>query len=153
MPGSDRVTEVLAALRANGTRVTSSRRAVVAALLESSGHLSANDLNDLVSEAHPEVHQSTVYRTLETLVELGVVEHIHVAHGPAVYHLAEDHHLHLVCGRCGDVLDAPPALLSDAAKEVADRYGFRLAVGHVALTGRCRECQAQDLKSELEQTS
>ena len=140
---ADRIEPVIAALRAGGTRITSSRRAVVVALFESSGHLTAPDLSAVVSRAHPDVHQSTVYRTLERLVELGVVEHIHMAHGPAVYHLAEDHHLHLVCDRCGTVLDAPATLLRTAADQVRKEHGFELAVGHVALSGRCRDCAAK----------
>lgn len=150
---SQQVDEVLATLRINGARVTSSRRAVITALLESNGHLSANDLSEVVSAKNPEVHQSTVYRTLDTLVDLGVVEHIHVAHGPAVYHLAEDHHLHLVCDLCDSVRDAPVSLLAEAADEMAERYGFRLSAGHVALVGRCSDCLAIESSGQVKSAS
>ena len=143
--GDERLDGVLASLRDAGTRVTGPRRAVIAALAGSDGHLSAADLSEVVQAANPEVHQSTVYRTLDRLVELGVVEHIHVAHGPAVYHLTHDHHIHLVCDRCGVVIDAPAAVLASAAAALSDGFGFRMAVGHVALTGRCADCQVLDL--------
>lgn len=134
------VEEVLAALRERGGRVTAARRAIVSVLVEADGHLNAADISASVRAAQPDVHPSTVYRTLERLVELDVVEHIHLAHGSAVYHLTSQDHLHLVCDRCGVVTDAPATVLRAAAAEVAERHGFRLAVGHVALTGRCRDC-------------
>jgi len=140
-PDEARLDDVLGSLRRGGTRITGPRRAVIAALAGSDGHLNAGDVSEIVQAAHPDVHQSTVYRTLDRLVELGVVEHIHVAHGPAVYHLGHDRHLHLVCEGCGSVTDAPADLLSAAAAAVDERFGFRLAAGHVALTGRCRACR------------
>lgn len=140
----ERTQAVLDRLKANGTRVTGPRRALLSVLTASPGHLNATELAGLVQDAHPEVHQSTVYRTLEKLVDLGVVEHIHVAHGPAVYHLAEDHHIHLVCGACGRVIDAPATMLDEVVASVRDQFGFALAAGHVALTGRCAECASAD---------
>ena len=53
-----------------------------------------------IQQQHPEVHLSTVYRTLDSLEKLGIVEHTHVGHGPAVYHVGVTHQ-HLVCEECG----------------------------------------------------
>ena len=136
----DRAERILEQLRARGARVTTPRRAVIVALAADAGHLSAADLSERVQAANPDVHQSTVYRTLDRLVEMHLVEHIHVAHGPAVYHLADDHHVHAVCSACGTVIDAPVSVLRAAAEQLRKQHGFTLAAGHVALTGRCRDC-------------
>src|SRR5918999_3307606 len=100
-------------VRANGGRVTAPRRAILAALLEADGHVTAEDLTARVQSRLPDVHVSTVYRTLETLADLGVVVHVHLGHGRAVFHLADDRHQHLVCDHCGRVIEAPPEVFAD----------------------------------------
>ena len=59
-------------------------------------------------DAHPEIHLSTVYRTLDSLHEWGLVEHVHRPHGPSFFHLAGAHR-HLVCEQCGRIHDVPAA--------------------------------------------
>ena len=90
---------------------------------------------------NPEIHLSTVYRTLEALEAFGLVEHTHVGHGPAVYHLGAPHQ-HLVCETCGAVLDVDAAVLDDLRAQLRTRFGFRLHVGHFAMLGRCSRCDA-----------
>ena len=72
---------------------------------------------------NPDVDTSTVYRTLGLFEELGIVEHAHLGHGPAVYHLGQTHQ-HLVCEVCGTVIDVPVGAL-DALAARAPR-GLRL---------------------------
>ncbi len=67
------------------------------------------------------MHESTVYRFLDELERLGVVDHVHLGHGPAVYHLASDAHHHLVCDRCGAVEEVPEALFADLRAAAAGR--------------------------------
>src|SRR5688500_7914635 len=76
--GAPEVEEVLDLVRSRGGRVTAPRRAVIGALLAGQGeHLTAEDVAARVQDDHPEVHLSTVYRTLEALEELGVASHVH----------------------------------------------------------------------------
>lgn len=134
------IDQVLGMIRERGGRVTTPRRAILTALVEADDHITADDLADRVQAAHPDVHRSTVYRTLDTLAELGVVEHVHLGHGPAVYHLTDDPHHHLICRRCGAVVQAPAGLLTGVARRVQDSYGFRLDAQHFALSGLCKSC-------------
>ena len=92
---------ILDRLRASGGRITSARRALVNALFEHGGHPTAENLAAVVQARHPDVAQSTIYRILDDLEQLGEVQHTHLGHGPAVYHLAETAHPHLVCEDCG----------------------------------------------------
>ena len=135
-----RLGRILASLRTEGGRVTVSRRLIVTALLSSPHHVTAEELIDTVRADHPEIAPSTVYRTLHSLAELGVVRHVHVGHGPAVYHLADDTHSHLVCHGCGVVIEVPPDLLAAPARRVLRDHGFTLDTGHVALSGHCASC-------------
>ena len=131
------VDQVLEDVRERGGRVTTARRLIVDAIVTADSHVSAEDLAAVVQATHPEVNLSTVYRTLDSLEGLGIVQHTHVGHGPAIYHLG-DMHQHLVCEDCGEVTDIPAKLLDDLAKILRRRYGFELHVGHFALLGHCK---------------
>ena len=128
--------EMLDQLRENGSRITTARRLVVATLLDATTHLTAEDLAAIIQEQHPEVHLSTVYRTLDSLEKLGIVEHTHVGHGGSVYHVGVTHQ-HLVCEEGGAVIDVPTQLLADLRDTLRREYQFELHVGHFALLGRC----------------
>ncbi len=135
------VERLLAALRAGGARVTSARRAILESLLTLGAPVTAERLAAHVHRRRPDVHQATVYRTLERLSNMGLVAHVHLGHGPALYHLAADRSRRLVCERCGEVIDAPESLFSEAVHRVDERFGFELRLDHFALLGRCRRCR------------
>ena len=136
----DRLEEILEQLRERGGRVTTPRRAIITALLDADDHVTADALVEAVGTAHPEIHLSTVYRTLERLTELGVINHVHLGHGPAVYHLAGDSHHHLVCDDCGAIIELPANAFDALVRRVERDYGFRLDAHHFALGGHCRSC-------------
>ena len=138
--GPERLDRILEQLRAGGGRITPARRALVGALLAADSHVTADDLAEVVQRSHPDVHQSTIYRTLDVLEELGVVDHVHLGHGRAVYHLLDDPHQHLVCEVCEDVIEVPDALFRPLAEELARDYGFTLRPNHFAVLGRCAAC-------------
>jgi Fur family ferric uptake transcriptional regulator len=133
-------------LRARGLRLTSQRRQVLDAVTELD-HATPEAIGVRLREAagpggsSPDV--STVYRTLELLERLGLVWHTHLGKGAPVYHAAEHPHLHVVCSSCGAIASADPALLQPAAERLAADLGFSVDVGHVALSGTCRDCRAR----------
>jgi Fe2+ or Zn2+ uptake regulation protein len=135
-----RVQRLIATLRQRGGRVTSARRAVVAALVEAEGHVTADQLADTVQTNQPDVHLSTIYRTLEALEHLGIVDHTHLGHGRAVYHLADDPHQHLVCELCGRVVEVPDDTFTDLGRVLRRTYGFTIRPSHFAVLGRCAAC-------------
>lgn len=135
--------DVLAVVRARGGRVTASRRAVIEALLAGDHHVTADEVAARVAAEHPDVHRSTVYRTLDRLQEVGVVTHVHLGHGPSTFHLADPPHHHAVCSECGAVVEVPAAALDDLAGRLRSEHGFELAPQHFALSGRCRDCAAR----------
>src|SRR5690606_19971284 len=120
------IEQVAAMLRARGERMTGPRRAVLRVLAEQPEHLSAEAVLARVSAHDPGVHRASVYRTLEALSALGVVQHVHVTQGGTAYHLVrgEQRHLHAQCHVCGAVLDLPGDLLADVEEVLATRHGF-----------------------------
>ena len=131
-------------LRARGLRLTPQRQQVLAAV-NALEHGTPDDITAHLREdagpggAAPDT--STVYRTLELLEQLGLVWHTHLGKGAPVYHSAGHRHLHVACATCGTVTSVDPTLLDSAAERLAADLGFTVDVGHVALSGTCRECR------------
>ena len=138
---ADRVADVLDALSERGMRRTAARQAILEELFSTSDHLTAEDLAARVQQRFPSVDVSTVYRTLDVLEGLEIIDHVHLAHGPAVFHLAEDDHQHLVCERCGRVEELPADRLRTFARMLRDDFGFHIQRRHFAIVGVCGACE------------
>ena len=135
--------DLVEGLRASGLRITRARREVCAVLAEAPGdHLTAAEI---AARASAPIDTSTVYRTLETLERLGYIAHVHLGHGPGVYHVepTRPHH-HLVCDLCGNAVDVPARALERAVAAVTEPRGFVADATHFAIVGRCRACVADD---------
>ncbi len=137
----ERAKATLATVRASGARITRARRVVVEALAGSGGHLTAEELIQRVGEANPEISVATVYRTLDTLEDLGLAYHVHLGHGPATWHLASDSHHHFVCQDCGTVVEVPADLVATVRSLLDQAIGCEIDARHFALTGRCAGCR------------
>lgn len=127
-------------LREKGLRLTPQRELVLNAVREL-GHATPEDVAAKIHKTHPGINLSTVYRNLETLENVGLVQHTHLGHGGATYHAAEElTHLHLVCGKCGSVGDAPIEAAANFVNTLSDDYGFKTDVTHFAIYGTCADC-------------
>ncbi len=131
--------------------MTSARRSVLSALVAARSHVTAEDLLNLVQADSPEIHLSTVYRTLEALENLGVVDHVHLGHGRAVYHLTDSAHQHIVCEICSSVQEVPASLFAQLEKDLMDKYQFKVRMNHFAVIGTCKNCLEQLEKEKLAQ--
>ncbi len=147
---NDRLADALAILKKNGGRITPARRAVIQILISESTHLSAEDLAKRIQHRLPDVHISTVYRTLEALEAVGVVDHVHLGHGRAIYHLSSDIHQHLVCEVCSSVTEVPESFFATLKGVLQETFGFTMRAHHFAVIGRCRNC-ATDEKPKIYQ--
>ena len=128
--------EALDRVRAGGGRLTRARRTLLEDLFATSGRVSAEEL----AERHDDIDLATVYRSLSHFEEVGVIEHAHLGHGPAVYRWAGTRTIAAVCDGCGAVTDIPTSELSALADRLEYRYGLRLELGHFALSVRCAHC-------------
>lgn len=135
------IEDVLTGLRERGGRATPARRLLLSALFQDRGHRSADDLASEVQTQAPNVNISTIYRILDELVRLGVVDRSHLSNRPAAYHLASATHGHLICEQCGAMTDVPAELFSDIAQALAAKYEFAADPHRFAIIGRCATCQ------------
>ena len=129
-----------AELRSRGYRLTPQRQLVLEAV-GALGHATPEEIAGKVRETASGVNISTVYRTLELLEELGLVQHTHLGHGAPTYSVAsDDDHVHLVCRDCGTVDEVAGDVVEDVVRRLSAERGFTVDVGHFAVFGRCRVC-------------
>ena len=127
-------------LRSRGYRLTPQRQLVLEAVT-ALGHATPEDVFGWVRERSAAVNISTVYRTLELLEEVGLVNHAHLTHGAPTYHAAAaPEHVHLICRGCGDVIEVEPAEVAPMLDSLRHTHGFVADVGHLTVSGSCARC-------------
>ncbi|MDT7598728.1 MAG: Fur family transcriptional regulator, ferric uptake regulator [Pseudonocardiales bacterium] len=134
-------------LHERGFRMTPQRQLVLDAV-EELQHATPEQICASVQRLAPAVNITTVYRTLDLLERLGLVRHTHLGHGAPNYSVREHEHVHLVCHGCGSVAEVPSGLLDELAGRLDTDYGFRLDATHVALSGTCTNCTAEEATEE-----
>jgi Fur family ferric uptake transcriptional regulator len=134
------IEEVAEALRRQGGRLTTPRRLVLQALF-AAGDLVTAERIAAGTDTGVVLDLSSVYRNLEKLEELGVVQHIHIGHGPSVYGLlSEGEHEYLVCEVCGRVTSADVRQLDRVRAVIRKQFGYEARFTHFPIHGRCSDC-------------
>ncbi len=133
-------------LAGKALRLTEARAAIVEAALARTGHYPIDDLITDLRRLGIRGSKATVYRTLPLLAEAGIVKPAIVAGDSKSYETTwgADHHDHLVCSRCGKVVEFGFEAFEALQREVAGRYGFRLDDHHHELVGTCPDCLAKE---------
>lgn len=134
---------LIARLKAEGRRLTPQRKTIVEVFAESGRHLSAQDVYDIVKESHPGMGLTTVYRTLELLTRDKILRRVDFDSGPSRYELNDpgDHHHHLVCSGCGEVVEFHGCDLADLEAHLAEQCGFKVHGHWLEMFGLCAGCQ------------
>lgn len=128
-------------------KLTMQRRTVLEILLEHPGeHLSAEDVYGALRDKSSDIGLATVYRTLELLVQLGILQRMEFGDGCSRYEIAdieknEHQHHHLICIKCGKVTEFFDDLLDELEADVAAKSGFKITDHQVKFYGYCKECQ------------
>jgi Fur family ferric uptake transcriptional regulator len=136
---------LLASLRRDNpdARITAPRRLVLEVLLtDRGGHYTCEGVAQAVAARGIVLDQSTVYRILQWLKDVGVVSQTDLGTGSDVYTLVTGpmHH-HLVCLHCGAIIDLDDALFDCLRETLAQQYHFRPRIEHFAIFGTCEACQ------------
>jgi len=143
-----RIEKIKQQLQEQGYKLTPQREATVRVLLENEeDHLSAEDVFMLVKDKAPEIGLATVYRTLELLTDLHVVEKMNFGDGVARYDLRNDsthhHHHHLICIHCGTVDEIMEDWLVELELRLEKEYGFAVVDHRLDFQGICSRCREQ----------
>lgn len=130
--------EITRWLEARGYRVTPSRRAVIAAILQQPGHFTVDDLLRRCRGAG----RATLFRTLRLLSQIGVVCRVLMEDGTRHYAVSRrEHHHHLVCTACGQVQDLDQCAIEGALRELSQSSGYEIDGHWLELYGRCYACR------------
>lgn len=130
-------------LKQKGYRLTPQRLMVLEALHEADDHISAPDIFSRVQAKYPYANKSTVYRTLELLKGLGLVMEAEMGGDTLYYHHADKgHHHHLICEKCGQVVEIDENILAPLDDTLRAKYQFSADFRHLAIRGRCLKCRA-----------
>ena len=132
--------DVISALRERGLRMTPQRRAIVAEIMRTQGHISPTALARKVQGDMPGVNASTIYRTLALLEEMGVLAHAHLESGAEYHRTEEAGHVHLTCSNCGDEDDLSLEEAGELVRLIERHHGFEPDLTHFAIGGLCAEC-------------
>jgi Fur family ferric uptake transcriptional regulator len=144
VPDSAWAEHALDTLQGAGLRRGGARTAVVEALARHDCAVTALELDDeLRAKAGSRVGRASVYRALEQLEQLGLVQRLEVSRGTAGYERVEPgghHHHHAICRRCGRMIPFEDPALERAIERVSKRVSFEVSDHDVVLRGLCRSC-------------
>lgn len=135
-------------LKEKGLKVTKQRVQILEALaLRPEVHLTAEEIYDLVRADSPEIGLATVYRTIQLLLELHLIDRINLDDGYVRYEIGDmgtkgtgHHHHHLICLECGKVFSVEDDLLDELEGKIERTTGFKIVDHEVKLYGYCKEC-------------
>lgn len=138
-------------LSAKQYKLTSQRQIVLQTFLDHHNeHLSAEEVHNMLREQAAEIGLATVYRTLELLSDLGILQKMDFGDGRNRYEINENqtphHHHHLICLKCGKVKEFGDDTLDALETTIAHKSDFLIVDHHLKFYGYCRECQD---KSEI----
>ncbi len=135
-------------LRTNGLKITNQRIGILEVLSNRPGeHLTAEEIYDYVKLEYPDIGLATVYRTIQLLSELDLIDKLNLDDGYVRYEIGnkakEDschHHHHLICLECGSVYAFQDDLLENLEERIKKTLGFEVVDHEVKLYGHCKIC-------------
>ena len=145
--GAEQPLEALRAYVAqHGLKFTRQRELIAETFFAAGEHLTVEDLLDKVRESDPQVSLATVYRTMKLLTECGLADahrfgDRHVRYEPA--DTDEEHHDHIICDRCGKIVEFYNPRLEQLQDDIAGAHGFRLVRHRMELYGICSDCEGK----------
>lgn len=120
---------------------TKQREAILEVFLEVEGHITGEELYRRVRRRHPAIGYTTVYRTMKLLCEAGLAVERHFDDGVTRFEIQHEHHDHLVCVRCGKIVEFECSMIESAQDRIVQEYGFRLLRHRHELYGHCPSCR------------
>lgn len=139
-------------LKEKGLKVTQQRILVLTVLEQNSGrHMTAEDIYELVSEDYPEIGLATVYRTLQLLWDMQLVDRLNLDDGCVRYEIGhllkgetQHNHHHLICRKCNEVSPFTDDLLDDLEQQIEEVTGFHVLDHELKFYGLCSKCMKKE---------
>ena len=133
---------ILEALRQRGYRITPQREMIIQAVAHSPRHMTAEEVADQLRVHTNAINIATVYRTLDLLWQEGFACRNDLSEGKIVYATFQHGpHIHLVCRKCDQVIDADTEILKSLGNDLLRKYEFQSDLDHFSIFGVCSACQ------------
>ena len=139
----ERVKELEQVCRSRGLPLTIQRRAVFETILERDDHPSADQILEQIKERVPDISRTTVYRILDTFVELGLITKICHPRSVARFEPRIHQHHHLICMHCEQIIDLEEDRLNGIAYPDVRRHDFQITDYHIHFRGICSGCRSR----------
>jgi len=137
--------EIVSAFETAGYRLTSPRRALASLIAARGGHFTAEDLLGESRRRRLGVTRATIFRSLDVLADLGVVERLDLPSGDHAFVACEPaHHHHVVCSSCGRTTGVADPGLEKIADAIGRETGYRIDAHRLELFGLCPACRKQN---------
>jgi len=132
-------------LAGQGLKSTQQRDEILKIFVGAGRHLSAEELYALVKKSYPGIGYATVYRTLKLLAEAGLAEERRFEDGFTryEYRATNGHHDHLICTKCGSIIEFENARIEELQQDVARKNKFLVQNHKLELYGLCAVCQGK----------
>jgi Fur family ferric uptake transcriptional regulator len=133
-----------ALLKENALKFTKQRELVLKFLYENKGHFTPEDIYTLLKEQYPDVNIgiATVYRTLTLLETSQIASSISFGVQGKKYELGlKKHHDHLICTKCGNIIEFFDETIEKKQEEIAKKFNFKMTDHTMKITGLCEKCQ------------
>jgi Fur family peroxide stress response transcriptional regulator len=139
-----RLEQMIRVLRDKGCRLTPQRVAMLRILSKSEGHPSAEQIYEQIRADYPTTSLATIYKTLNLLKNMGEVFEITFASVGSHYDGNKPYpHPHLICTKCGQILDPEFTALAAISQEIARQTGYRITHQQLNFFGLCPKCQKE----------
>jgi Fur family ferric uptake transcriptional regulator len=141
--GPDMMTKFEEFLQEKGLRLTAQRELIARTFFRNKGHISTEEIYRQVQRSAPKIGSATTYRTMKLLAESGLASLRSFGDGFSRYEPSakSDHHDHLICTKCGTIIEFENAQIEALQKSVAKKHGFTVTDHKLEMYGYCRKCR------------
>ncbi len=135
-------------LARNGLKHSKQRESILQHFLDTSGHMTADDLYRVIHRKHSGIGRTTIYRALKVFVDAQLADAIELRDGLTRFEhkFRHAHHDHMICVECGTILECVSQEIERLQDEIAEAYGFAIESHRHQMFGRCQKCSRSKTK-------
>lgn len=139
--------DLLNVVESRGIRLTAQRRALIETIQQATSHLDAASLLTEARKRDPNIDRATVYRTIDLLKRIGMIDELDLMHIEGEKHYYEvrtqKEHLHMACFGCGEIREFTSPAFERLKQEIGSRNQFQIQVMRLEVGGLCKRCAAR----------
>ena len=130
-------------LRSQGKSVTPERLEILDEILELSAHFKIDDIILKVTNSETKISRATVYRSIKTIEEAGLIKYLRSINDEKIYEVVEEHHDHMICEICGNIIEFHNKKLESLQNSICEQQGFTANRHTMKIFGVCKSCSSE----------